>query len=71
MVIIIGHFGQRVIQALIHISKDPESVIPIEEKPWKIVVTFTKGTPDQPITADVSLIGCFKPGKIIYELWEA
>ena len=42
-------------------SQEPESVFPVDEKPYKIVVTFIKRIPDEPVTADISLLGCFKP----------
>ena len=32
-----------------------------------IVVTFTKETPDEPVTADISLLGCFKPCEFYIE----
>lgn len=34
--------------------------MPIDEKIWKIVVTFVKDDPDEPVSADVSLLGCFE-----------
>ena len=43
--------------------QEPESVFPVDEKPYKIVVTFIKEIPDEPVTADISLLGCFKPCK--------
>ena len=43
------------------IRQEPESTFPVDENPYKIVITFIKENPDEPVTADVSLIGCFKP----------
>ena len=47
--------------------QEPESVFPVDEKPYMIVVTFTKETPDEPVTADISLLGCFKPCEFYIE----
>ena len=46
--------------------QEPESIFPVDEKPYKIVLTFTKEMPYEPVTADLSLLGCFKPCELCF-----
>lgn len=41
----------------------PDSTYPVDANPWRIVVTFIKESPDEPITAELALLGCFKECK--------